>query len=241
MRAYAAFKRAERAWVASGKAESAIKRAAEESRRVTRAHDRVDVGSMERAAEAAKLAADAMGRAAEAFERSSRHARAASAEMRRAALAYERAGDQKNARMMRTWMEKSREQAQATDRWAVRSGNDARALGQRRDTLAETVSMWSEIECRQDGDRGPLDLTQSDMWEDAKEERTESAANARIARKSARTSARAANLTAALAEKSAAAAAAAAAREPAGPGAQEAAAAWRRAMAAANRMDARGR
>lgn len=241
MRSLASCKRAERAWAARAKADGAIKRASEETGRVTRAPDRIDMGSMGRAAEATKRAVALMGRAAAAFGRSSRHARAASAEMRRAALAYERAGDRKNAKMMRTWMEKSREQAQATDRWAARSDDDAKELGRGYDKLAATASMLTAIGCEWDGDRGSLDMAQSDMWEDAKEEHAESAAKARIARKSVRISARAVNVTAAIAEKSAVEATAVAAREPAGPDVQEAADAWRRAMASANRVDARGR
>lgn len=240
MHTHAAHKRFQKAWAAYAKAASAMKRSTEERGRIIRDPDRMDTDSMARAADGMKQGMAAMGRAADAFRRSSRLARAAAAEMRRAALAYERAGDQKNAGVMRTWAAKSREHALLADEWVERASDEAKMMKRGHDTLAASAAKWSAIGCKWDGDRRSMDLAQADSWENVKEASAWSAEKARRSKDAVEVAARAVNLTAALAEKSAAAAAAAA-REPAGPDVQEAADAWRRAMASANRVDAKGR
>lgn len=236
MHAHAACTERRMAWAAKAKADDAMKRMAGAYAHATNTQGKIGADTMRLAADTMRQAASAMETAAEAFGRSSKLAGAAAKDLKRAARAYGRAGDEKNAGMMREWAARSRKDALGSDKRAARTGAEAGLLTRSAGRLAAVVALWSAGEYALGGDRDAMALSLSNLWEDAKEERMESAATAMRAEEAERLAAAAKRLTATAAEQSAAAAGAACKRPE--PDVQEAAAAWRKAMAAANRAKA---
>ena len=229
------------AWSAVAEADEAVMRAAEDGGHVVDEHGWMDAGAMERAGAELKRASSAMVRAAKSFRRSSRLDRAAALEQMRASRASRRAADAEYAGIMRDRAKKSRGRARDAARHAAsadkRAGSLLRDAGRVAACASAAAAEGVQVGT---GRRRELSLARSDMWEDAKRRRLDSAALAgnaaeveRLMAGIRRVAASAANLEADVAVKAA---------ERGGgtgdPGAERAAAAWRRAMAAANRADA---
>ncbi len=220
------------AWTAKAKADSEIKRVAEAYGRAAGAQDRVDPDEIGRAVKAMRRAARSMRRAGRAFRRSSKRGHAMSAEMMKASTAHKRAGKPRDAALVRSWAARAREQALGAGSNAASAGENTKVFKESAAELAADLARYVAGECKWNTG-GDLDLGRADMWEDAKQQRTESMEKVRHWKKTMRLVTRAQNLAAAAAEQAAPAAAAAAAREDAGTDVLEAVAAWERAMAAA--------
>ena len=248
IRLHAAWTARSAAHSAEVEADEAVLRAAEDGRRVVDAQGMLDVGAVERVAEELRRASDAARRAARSFRRSSRLDGAAASEQARAERAGRRAGAAAHATSMGGMGGEFRKSAEDAARQAADAKKRAAALRRDADRAAANVSMTAMAAAIQGGSgigadalRG-LSLTQADMWEDAKQNRLDSAAAAGKVAEAVVMAARARRLAAAAARTAAGAAAAAEAENGGGgddPKAKRAAAAWRRAMAAANRADAK--
>ena len=113
-------------------------------------------------------------------------------------------------------------------------------LSHEADGMTTLAAGWAGAERRPwSGDRGGLAAVQADLWEDAKELRAGSEEMKRDAAKAERLAAKMRGTAAGSAERSAARAAALAREGLAGSDAQEAAAAWRKAMSKAHAAEAK--
>lgn len=220
------------AWTAKARADNEIKRVAEAYGRATGAQDGVDTDEIGRAVKAMRRAARGMRRAGRAFRRSARRGHAMSAQMMKASVAHKRAGRPRDAAMTRSWAARAREQALGARSNADSAVDNAKVFRESAGELAADLARYVAGECGWNTG-SDMDLGRADMWEDAKQQRTESVARMRHWKKAVRLVARAQNLAAAASEQAAPAAAAAAAREDAGTDVLEAVAAWERALAAA--------
>lgn len=220
------------AWAAKSEADEALRRAAEDCVRGAGAQGGADAAAAARLEEALGRAADAMRRLARVYRRTSRHVDAVDTELKRACRACMRARGAGLAAAMRGRAERSRRHAQdvAGLEEASRKGVD--------DLLLEADALEACAGCG----RGEMPLSHADLSRDAKQRHLDSAAMAEETMETKRLAARA-RMQATAEAKTAADAAAAVdtlrgARQD-DPDAKRAAAALRRAMAAANRADAR--
>ena len=240
------------AWTAEDGANEATKRAVTDCGRVPDARGRPGADAMGRVTGAIRRAADAMGAAADGYGRSSELYGEAATEAARSYRAFMRAGDAQYAGVMRQAAMRSRRGRRDAARQAASAAEMAASLRHDAGALEDCAAAWAACE----GGRGKravdmrdLSRALTDMWEDAKRKRLESAMIAEKAAELERAVARARRIAASEAQEAAdeaadgAAAAAAATAEGGGgrrgdPDAERAAAAWRRAAAAANRADA---
>ena len=188
---------------------------------------------MGRMVDAIKDAAALMGLAAEAFRRSSESGRAAAAEEDLAAEAYGHAAAGEYRRFASGQAEASRVLAQKAGELAAESDLDAGMLGEPATRWAPAAAQWGTARRKWDGDGGVLETERARMLERSRQEGTRSAEEAErlaeaewLALETARD-----------AERLARQSAADAARAQSDPGAQDADAAWRAAMAAAHRAE----
>lgn len=225
------------AWATKAEAVDAMRAGSEECGRAVDAQGAVDAGALGRAAEALRHAAAAIGRAAEAFDRSSDLCKAAGAEQRRAGSAYAQALNPGRTVDLYSMAIMSYDRAVKTDRMASNARGTAAGLAHEADEMAALAAKWEDAGGRWHGDRGGLAAVQADLWEEAKEIRAGSEEMKRNAAEAERLAARMRDAAARMAERSAARAAAVARDDPAGPDAQEAAEAWRKAMSEAHAAD----
>ena len=229
------------ACLADVEADEAVMQATADARRALDAQGGVDAAAIERAAAAIVRASDATRRAAKSYRRSSKLEGAAASETMRACRACRRAADEEHAGNLRDRVKMSRKNALDAARQA--DAADKRADGLMRD--ADRMAACAAVAAAAGGSikegLRELSLSMADLWEDAKRNRLDSAAAAgkaaeaeRLAVKARRLATSAANMAA----DDAAAAVAAASDGADDPNAERASAAWRRAMAAANRADA---
>lgn len=218
-------------WEARNESNKAMGRAAKESRGMVDARNRMSADAMAREARELGSVAEMMKRAAAAFGRSSDLNTAAVAHLRRAARAYRRAGCEQNAEGVDKRIEMSSEYAETAARLRREADGVANHIGPLASALAAAAARMGEDGREWGGRPDELASSQSEMLAMAKKGRKNSAAWVENSRKAAELTAMAREMTEAAAKRSAAAAAAFAKD----PRAEKAAAAWRRAMKAANR------
>ena len=240
MREHASWIELKKAWAAKGEAVDAIRSGTEECGRVVDENGVVDADAVGRAAEAMRHASAAVGRAAEAFERAADLCRAAAAGQRRAAKMYMRASNMECGANVHMMAERSHGRAESSARMVDNARGLEAALAQEAGGMEVLAAEWGASGKEWHGDRSRLATIQADMWEDAKEMCAGSAEMARAAGHAEQMTARMRDVAARAAEASAARAAAIM-RAGVGQAGQEAAAAWRNAMAEANRVEAEGR
>ena len=220
-----------RGWDAKVESDNATKRAAEAGQRIVDAQGRTDSGAMRRNAKELWSASASMKAAAAEFALASGLGEAAGAEMGRAARAYERAGEPEYGRATRGRAERALKHAAIAAKRSGGASRGALALAEGARRVDAVADRWDAGELELAGEPAALAAIQAEMWEDAKQERTRSTAMAGRAKEAERMAAGMRRMAAEAAERTAPAAAAC---EDAGPGMREAAAAWRRAMKAAN-------
>ena len=225
------------AWAAKSEAVDAMRIGTEECGRIVDAQGTVDAAAVGRASEAMRHAAATVGRAGEAFGRSSDLCMAAGAGQRRAGEAYALASNPECGADMCGMAARSYNRSVGAAEMAANARGIAAGLAQEAGEMDSLAASWKESGRAWRGDRGGLAAVQADMWEDAKEMRANAAEMQRSAERAEQATARMRAVAAREAERSASLAAAAV-RAGAGPGAQEAEAAWRRAMAEAHRAEA---
>lgn len=220
-------------WAAKAESEDAVRRAAEAAGQAVDPRKGVDAVAMGRALDAIRQGASAMRRASVAFRRSSRLSRAAAAEHSEAAAAYGHAADGMHGQLASGLAEKTSTNSRGSAMLSRRMRLGARLLGEQADRWAAGASRWREDGYGIGADMGAMEPMLAGMMDEAGRECAESMEQARRAVDDERMTADLRRNMAAEAERSAAAAA----RERGLPEAQEAAEAWRRAMAAAGRAE----
>lgn len=220
-------------WAAKAESEDAVRRAAEAAGQAVDPRAGVDAEAMGRALDAIRQGASAMRRAAVAFRRSSKLSRAASAEHSKAAAAYGHAADDMYGQLASGLAEKTRTNSRGSAKLSRSMRLGARLLGEQADRWAAGASKWREDGYGIGADMGAMEPMLAGMMDEAGRECAKSMEMARQAVDDERMTADLRRDVAAEAERSAAAAA----RERDLPEAQEAAEAWRRAMAAAGRAE----
>ena len=241
---------------AEDEANGDIKKAIEGCGRVPDAQGRPGAAAMALVTDAMMRAAKSLNAAAEGCGRSSGLYGEAATEAARAHRAFGRVGDAQYAGIMRSMAARARVDARGAAKQAAEAAETAGALLRDAGRLGDCAAKWASSE----GGRGKravdmrrLALALADTWEDAKRSCLNSSIIAEKAAELERATAIARGMAADVARAAAgeAAAAAEAAAEAAENGsgngggqgrddqeAERAAAAWRRAMAAANRADA---
>lgn len=240
MREHASWTETKRAWATKGEAVDAIRAGTEECGRVVDGSGVVDAAAVGRAAEAMRHASAAVGRAAGAFARSGELCRAAAARQRRAAKMYARASNMESGARVHMMAERSLGRAESSAKMVANARGLEEALAEESAVMGRLAAEWGASGKVWSGDRARMATIQADMWEDAKEMCAGSAEMARMTDNAEQLTARLRDAAARAAEASAACAAALV-RAGVGPGEQEAAAAWRNAMAEANRIGAEER
>lgn len=194
---------------------------------------RVDHTAMSRSAEEMRRASARFGAMSDAFGRSSRlHEDAAACEGTAAGL-YERSGFEKYERLARDRTEKSRRHAAGSARMSAMSAEGRDALAEDAGRMDGKAKEWKASGGAWSGDMAAMARARVSLREDAKKERVRSAAMLGQAVDVERSAARVEVLAAAAARQTAAYAAV----QRDDPKAQEALAAWREGMAAANKAE----
>ena len=236
IREHTAWDASAQGWSARAEADDAMGRASGALTEAAKAQGREGAGAMRRAAEAAGLAVEMMGRASESFGRSSRFNGAAVRQLRLAARAYKRAGARQHARDVAGRLAMVGEYAETAAGQASGMDREAESFAPYADTLAMGAAGleagWVG------GGAAPaaagLDSSQANVLAVVGRVRKESLDMAERARGAVQMTETLRRLTGKAAEQSAAGTASA--RKD--PGAQRAAAAWKRAMDAAGRAAA---
>lgn len=219
-------------WEAKSESDKAMERAAKESRGMVDARNRMSADAMAREARELGSVAEMTKRAAAAFGRSSDLNTAAVAHLKRAARAYRRAGFEKDAEGVDKRIEMSSEYAETAARLRREADGVAGHIEPLASALAAAAARMGEDGREWGGRPGELASSQSELLALAKKGLKNSDARVENSRKAAELTAMAREMTEAAAKRSAAVAAAFAKKDPR---AEKAAAAWRRAMKAANR------
>ena len=238
MHGHAAWREYRKACESNVEADDAMGMVAAAGGRVVDAHGMVDAAAMVRVADAMLRASEMFDRVARSFMRSSRLNEAAAADKDRAAALYERAGSARHAALARTRSGKSRKDAAVAARTSAMAKEGAAALAEdagRMRASAEKLA-GSGKRNKWGGDGAELALAHAVMRNHTKRERVRSAEMLERAVDIERASARVQDMAAAVARR----AAEATVHRRGDPSVQEALAAWRKAMAAANRAEAEG-
>lgn len=241
VREHAGWLESKKGWAAKAESDDAVRRAAEECGRIVDGRGAMDAASIEGAGGAIRLAAGPLVRASKAFARSSRLGEAAGAELRRASRAYGRAGDHEYAATVAERAAGSRDHARTVAMMASTMLGRARWLARDATRLADGAAGRPSPGPVLHAVRAALSSLQVGMREDARQARAESVAMAGKMEDGVQATAKMRRVTARAAELSAERAAAAAARGRGRPDVEEAAAAWRRAVAKAHGVEDRSR
>lgn len=220
-------------WAAKAESEDAMGRAAREASRASDPSETAGAGeAVDGSLNAIRHTAAAMRRAEDAFRRSAESSRAAASEQKKAAMAYGRAAEGVYKRLASGLAARSRKQAKGTDKLADDMGLGAGLFERQADRWTGALEMWKADGCKRgSGDPVKLEPALASLFEDAGRECARSMDAARDSADDEKSTAEIRSTMAAEAEHSAAAAA----RARGSPGAQDAAASWRDAMAAADR------
>ena len=221
-------------WAAKAESEDAMGRAARDASRASDPREAAGGAgeAVDGSLNAIRHAAAAMRRAEDAFRRSSESSRAAASEQKKAAIAYGRAAEGTYKRLASGLVARSRKQAKGTAKLADDMGLGAGLFERQADRWTGALAMWKAEGCKRgSGDPVKLEPALASLFEDAGRECARSMDAARDSADDEKSTAEIRSSMAAEAERSAAAAA----RVRDRPGAQDAAAAWRDAMAAADR------
>ena len=239
IREHTAWDASAQGWSARAEADDAMGRASGALTEAAKAQGRAGAVAMRRAAEAAGLAVGMMRRASESFGRSSRFNGAAVRQLRLAARAYRRAAARDHARDVAGRLAMVGEYAETAAGQASDMGREAESFGPYADTLAmgaagmEAGWVGGGAAPAAEAAAG-LDSSQANVLAVVGRVRKESLDMAERARDAVQMTETLRRLAWTAAEQSAAGTASA--RED--PGAQRAAAAWKRAMDAAGRAAA---
>ena len=236
IRGHAAWGEHRKAWEAKAEADDSLGLVAAAGARVVDVHGKVDTAAMNRAAEAMRRASATFARAAEAFRRSSALNKRAAADEDMAAASYGRAGDYERAETSKDRAERMRGLAADESETADVADEGTAALARDAGTMHSSAAKWGEGGQRWKGDKAALDEAHRVMHNDARHERMRSAAMLERAAGSEQVAARVQKLAAAAARSMAEESTASLQRGD--PGAQDALAELRRAMAAANAAEA---
>ena len=236
IRGHAAWGEHRKAWEAKAEADDSLGLVAAAGARVVDVHGKVDTAAMNRAADAMRRASATFARAAEAFRRSSALNKRAAADEDMAAASYGRAGDYERAETSKDRAERMRGLAADESKTADVADEGTAALARDAGTMHSSAAKWGEGGQRWKGDKAALDEAHRVMHNDARHERMRSAAMLERAAGSEQAAARVQKLAAAAARSMAEESTASLQRGD--PGAQDALAELRRAMAAANAAEA---
>lgn len=218
---------------ANDEADDALGMVAAAGGRVVGNDGAVDHTAMSRSAEGMRRASARFGAMSDAFGRSSRlHEDAAACEDTAAGL-YERSGFEKYEVIARDRAEKSRRYAAGSARMSAMSAEGRDALAEDADRMDGKAGEWKASGGVWSGDMAAMARARASMREDAEKERVRSAAMLGQAVDVERSAARVEILAAAAARQTAGYAAV----QRDDPNAQEALAAWREGMAAANKAE----
>lgn len=237
IRGQAAWANHRKAWEAKAEADDSLGLVAAAGARVVDAHGMVDTAAMSRSAGAMRRASATFVRAAEAFRRSSGLNERAAAGEDAAAESYGRAGDHGRAETAKDRAEKMRRLAAGESKTAGVAEEGAAALARDADSMDKSAAKWGAGGQKWAGDKAALDEAHRVMRDDARHERMRSAAMLERAAESEQSSARVRELAAAVA-RSMAESSTAWIDRGGDPGAQDALAEWRRAVAEANAAEA---
>ena len=240
IRDHAAWVEVKGAWATMAEAVDAMRAGAEECGRAVDAQGKVDAAALGRAGESMKRAGGIIERAADAFGRSSELCEAAGAGQKRAGEAHARASNVSNGADARRMAARSYKRADSTAKMAAKVRAIAGGLAREAGGMAAEAASDHEGSGRRmrRGERSGLAAVQADLWEDTRDMRANSAEMLRQSSEAVKVAARI-RAVAGMAAERLAGRAAMACRDGA-PDAQEAAAAWRGAVADANRADAEG-
>ena len=238
---HAARARSRKAWAIKARAGAPLRRAAAACGRAVDANGRMDPDAMGRAVGELRRAGRLTARASRSFGRSSGLYEAAGAEQDRASKAFERSADPEHAAFVRDMAVGSHRRSAEAAKAAAGAIAGARDLWKNAAGLADGTIRRLREGGAWKGDRRALSSIRAGMLEDARRARTEAAAMIRLLSETELLAIKVRRLAAATARLPAEAAASAAASKGGGqddPAVQEAEAAWRRAVAEADRAEA---
>ena len=231
IREHTAWSASEQGWSAKAESDDALRRVAESASEPSAAHGAPGAEELGRAATAMRRVVVRMGLASRLFDRSSRFNGAAARHLRRATKAYERAGAKGPAKDVKARLKMAGEYIETAAKQSAEVDRMAKSFAPFADVLAMAAAAPA------DAGRGAapdVASMRSELLAVAGRDRKTSTDMTGRAGKAVQLTAMARELTGAAAKESADDTA----RARAKPGAKKAAAAWKRAMAAADRAAA---
>lgn len=237
IRDHAARRERKKARAAMAEADGELSRAAEACGRVVDAQDRVDTEALGRAMAATKVAAEMLSLAFKALARSSRLHRKAGAGLKRASKAYGRAADPKRVADVRKRAARAYADGRVSAGIAASVRRDAKTIARDAGRVEACMAEWASAA----GGEDARPSVGAEMRKLARPMGTESDGIEENLEEAVRTAAEVRKVFAESARRSAAGAAKAVSEQgddSGGPDVQRAEAAWRKALAAANRADA---
>lgn len=242
IREHAARTERRKAWETKAEADDVMRRMAAACGRAADAQGRMDPEVLWQVAAAMREAGEILARASKSFTLASELHEKAGAGQKRASKACKLAADPARTADMQKWAASSYVHARTAANRAAEALGGAGKFAQHARRSEDAARRASADGGLRVDDMGALSSIQAEVWESARQERIESAAMKERTGEEERVAAEARRLSAEIARQSAASAARVAAeygRDD--PGVERAVSAWRKAVSAANRVDAGGR